>query len=106
MKIDLANVEIRKVETMSDHGLKIILVTPELPAEEMMALMNAKKTCIADNVQFTPVSKKAKTSSQELRNAIFGYFVRLHPEMKDDENEFAGFYEDSIQKLCEYYRNK
>jgi hypothetical protein len=64
MKINLSNTEIGTISTMSDWGMKIVLYTPELSAEEMLQLLQAKKQWI----QALKLVKRNKIRPEHLYN--------------------------------------
>lgn len=111
MKIQFPS-QITKVETTADRGLRIKLVTPELPAEDMSTLFNLGEaqvyTAIADLPHKelkvpddVPEIKGEKSPSQRLKAVLYRLWEATDRKKTSDQ-----FYRDYMEKLIESLKAK
>lgn len=94
-----------------DGSLGISATTPELSVEEKVAFMelqNQQLTAFFEpeddckEVKEVKGKMEGKSSGQRLRAVIFVYFSKKFANKSD----FNSFYEQSMEKLIEQYKNK
>lgn len=80
--------QIGKIETQADRGVKLVIYTPELKAEELTELFRLKNDGEVITI-FQPIGRmapklenlgevKPKSKSQELRNALYRVWEADH----------------------------
>ena len=107
-------IDITKVETQADKGIKITLLTPELTSEQKTFLFNlqSERECIGlfesigkatptiDPNLNKPVEGKSK--SQQLRAVLYRYWEQEW----SGQTKFDDFYSSEMEKITSHYQSK
>lgn len=99
--LEIPSATVHKIETTSDHGLKIILHTREVSPDIMAALFLAKQSGTEGVKIEEPETDDLKSPSQRLRSVL--YVVWSNTDMKED---FDTYYRINMQKIIDHYKDK
>lgn len=101
--ISISNAYIRKIETMADGGLKIVLNTNELPPEEEFALFRLRHDVQKIQLMDVKYDEGNKTPSQRLKHVLYRLWEQNYKEThKSSEN----FYNEYMEKLINQIKDK
>lgn len=101
-KIQLSNVIIDKIQTLKDGGLKITLVTRELPTEEEFALFKYRKEEVAFVLDEPVVEKDEKSPSKRLKDRMYVYYNWKN----NTDDGFNAWYINSMDNIGKTYLKK
>jgi len=104
---------VKKVSTMADHTLDVILNTQELPEDQMTQLFKLKKNhcavCIApygeEIAPFDPVTidaPKGKSPGQRLRAVLYKNWQQNDEGIKDSDQHYI----TKMNQIIEHYKAK
>lgn len=98
MELNLSNCIIDSVSTKSDKSIKIVLVTRELPAEEIAGLflylhLEVKK------IKADVVEEQEKSPSKRLKDRLYVYFK----EKNGTDKGFQPWYENVLDEIGRKY---
>lgn len=105
--------QISKVETTSDKGLKLIVHTQELSAEDKSEVMQLHDKfgwfvfSVTDieqsDIPDEPIEFEGqKTLSQQLRNVLY----RLHEKQNGKPEDFEAYRQKIMNRLINHYKEK
>ena len=102
MKLNLCNAQITEIKTSPDRGVKVKLVLPEMPAEDMTKLFS----CLNNDVHTVEMDVEAgetKTPSSRLLAVIFLLWKQKYMAQYPD---FDNYYRLSMDKAIEAIKEK
>lgn len=100
--LSLGNVIIKKVQTMSDGGLQITLVTREQSPEGMSDIFTNLNKEVPD-IQFSKIEEDIKSPSQRLKAVLFRLWEQ---ENKDSTFTAEHHYRDRMELLINQIKEK
>ena len=99
--LSIKTATVHSISTTSDHGLRIVLLTRELPAEEMAALFMAKALGTESIKIEEPATDDLKTPGQRLRGVLFRVW-----ENTTRETDFETYYREEMTRIINHYKDK
>ncbi len=105
---------IQKISTLVDGGMKLDIITSELPPDQTALLFSLKGKqgwfLFADNdiqesdipKESAMVDKNEKTPSQRLRGVLY----KLYEKNKSGKETFAEYYNKNMEKILETLKEK
>ena len=105
--------QIGKIETQQDRGVKLVMYTPELKAEEMTELFRLKNdgemiTVLEPIGRLAPVlantnqATEGKSKSQQLRATLYRYWEQEW----SGTTKFDDYYNTEMEKITSHYQSK
>lgn len=100
--MNLQNSIVDKISTQKDWSLKIVLITRELPADELAQLfLSLNKEILS--IDIPEDNEQEKSPSQRLRSVLY---ILWEQSQKDKFKTFTLYYNHILEQLINLYKDK
>ena len=102
MKLELKTATVKKVETMVDGGMKVVLILNETTAEEKLGIFSLAGVEKIGDIDIKEIEEDGGKSPSQRQRAIL--YKAWETGSKNDD--FETYYRKQMSKLNEYLKEK